>query len=387
MSENGDILTNSFDVLFDEFAIDNNEGIIFNNQQINNINDLNNVNTLNNPNKSKLCFVCESEPIDYFFKCRNGVCLMCTNEHLKTQISKYKTKFLSSGIVFLCVGPCRCKIKENSEMEVLMNPEVKQLYYEILLLMYLNKTKDIISCPNYSCNNYGIYNPKCNSELTCNNCQTKWLEKKPEDKSIFDTFKEISMDGYLTGVRKFLTLKKCMSCQAPIEKAEGCKHIECNRCDYAFCWNCNVSWELHNEKICMGLFQKDSAFEEDERPDFIIIGLILAVFFCIMKVIFSFMILLKILYFLIKTFFFGSIFFVKDLLILNIFNLYLRSRKKLYFLLFIFNAIIEQLIIEFSLHPFPYYIYRFCNVVNIIFISAHLINLYRKSELIRNAGT
>jgi len=321
--------------------------------------DQNNINNMKNTKKK--CFVCETENIDFFYNCGNGVCNLCFNEHLKAQISKYKSKVLSDKIIFVCTGPCRCKVADNNEMESLMSAEVKKFYHEILLLMTLNKSKDVLACPNSNCTNYGFYDAECakcvNPEFTCNFCGFKWVENKGEkDKSFFENYL-----GYLTSIRKFITTKSCFKCKSPIEKAEGCKHIECNRCDYAFCWDCNIRWDIHKETECLGLFQK-TAFEEDNRPDFYVIFILLIVVIIATKIIFSFNIIFNIIYFLMRVVILISIFAGKTKLILYFTDMYLKKRKKVYLNLFLVNILIEIIILYRSLYPFSSMIYRLTNL-------------------------
>lgn len=41
--------------------------------------------------------------------------------------------------------------------------------------------------------------------------------------------------------------KPCPKCTVPIQKNEGCSHMTCRKCSYAFCW------------ICLGMYQKNSS--------------------------------------------------------------------------------------------------------------------------------
>ena len=48
--------------------------------------------------------------------------------------------------------------------------------------------------------------------------------------------------------------KKCPRCQTPIEKDEGCNHMNCRKCRKEFCWICMQDWSLHSDNTG-GYFQ------------------------------------------------------------------------------------------------------------------------------------
>eukprot|EP00794_Sanderia_malayensis_P000366 gene366-999_t len=38
------------------------------------------------------------------------------------------------------------------------------------------------------------------------------------------------------------TTKQCPGCHSPTEKAGGCNHMTCQRCQFQWCWNCLIEW-------------------------------------------------------------------------------------------------------------------------------------------------
>ena len=43
--------------------------------------------------------------------------------------------------------------------------------------------------------------------------------------------------------------KECPNpkCKLPIEKNQGCNHMNCKKCGFHFCWKCMQKWEGHGD--------------------------------------------------------------------------------------------------------------------------------------------
>jgi hypothetical protein len=305
--------------------------------------------------RSKYCYVCEDSKISYFYQCGNGLCKECLIEHLKAQLDKYKPKVLTKEVKFVCAGSCRCLV-DIQEMVSMMNGQTKEYYYDILLKLYLNQQKDILACPVSTCKNYGFYNTNCVC-LECNLCGYKWEVERDSyyemARKYFDTIKDIR-----TYVKKYLITKSCNNCNAPIEKNEGCVHIECNRCEYSFCWRCTSNWNGHSEFVCMGLLTNE--WDEVYRPDFIAIlfVFIMIVFAC--KLLASFKIIFVFLYYMAKVLIGGAMLAGNTYVIDTGIHGLLRKRNTLLFwFLFALLLFVEGLLYLFKLHPFSemYYFY------------------------------
>ena len=305
----------------------------------------------NTKDRSKLCFICDSTGIDFFFSCGNGSCLECLEMHIKSQLEVYNFKLLSPTIVFTCISSCKCEENSNLIENIIhQNKELLKYYREIQLKMYINKSKDIIQCPNSKCTNSGFCKSKNSSSnkyfwlytsnsnrtcISCNICNTQFLDHHTNSSSFFtlinfDIDMELNFKNIKSRIKKFFTTKQCNRCNTPIERDAGCKHIECNRCGFSFCWQCTDVWEGHKEKYCRGILANE--YEESLNIDMILLLLVWLILLLVMKVISTFIIILYFLLFLAKLVWL-VLFLLLDLCIVFLaFNKLMKYKSKEYFI-------------------------------------------------------
>lgn len=79
-------------------------------------------------------------------------------------------------------------------------------------------------------------------------CQTwkNWLQKvsemKPEELAgVNEAFEDAANCLWLLS-----NSKPCANCKSPIQKNEGCNHMQCAKCKYDFCWICLEEWKKHS---------------------------------------------------------------------------------------------------------------------------------------------
>jgi hypothetical protein len=315
--------------------------------------------------REKLCFGCDSETDNfYMYDCGNGLCRECNREHIKAQLEKYKTKVFSQGIKFICPGSCKCLVEDNEKVVSCMTPAILVFYQEILLKMYINRTPDIITCPRSSCSFAGIIKQGCAEKYECNLCNYQWEEDNNcQSLKIYKLFKtlpeSLSIINIKSYIKKFLITKYCNFCNSPIEKNEGCKHIECNRCEYSFCWKCTENWKVHQEIACMGLFSNE--WEESFRPDFTPLLFVGIVIVFLLKFIFTFTLMITLLIYLCKFSLFGGMIYLNCFAVFFITKKLVKGeRTKGVFVQLLILGSLEFVLHYFDLHPFSEkWYYRF----------------------------
>jgi len=309
----------------------------------------------------KLCYVCELSPIEYFFICANGCCLECLNSHIQSILEKYKQKVFSEKIKFVCVGSCKC-LTESEEIEKIIkeNSDLKTLHNEVLFKMHLAQAKDIISCPKSNCSNSG-YIGGYTACFECNLCGAKIAN--PND--IFNKdyltqiFENLKFSNFKSHVLKTFTTKYCNKCQSPIEKADGCKHIECNRCEYSFCWKCTGDWSNHSQTACMGIFS--NPFDDNDRPDFFFNICFYLCLTSVLKFISSFYILFNLYYFFMAVLFCAGI-FLNTIITAGLINLLIKYNIKSLIIPLSLFVLFEGTLYYYSMHPLSEKIYFFAQV-------------------------
>ncbi|XP_029799202.1 cullin-9-like isoform X2 [Suricata suricatta] len=78
----------------------------------------------------------------------------------------------------------------------------------------------------------------------------------------------MSMEAQSKHLAKLIS-KRCPSCQAPIEKNEGCLHMTCAKCNHGFCWRCLKPWKPNHKDYynCSAMVSK-AARQEKRFQDY-----------------------------------------------------------------------------------------------------------------------
>uniref|UniRef100_A0A671PND2 RBR-type E3 ubiquitin transferase n=1 Tax=Sinocyclocheilus anshuiensis TaxID=1608454 RepID=A0A671PND2_9TELE len=106
-----------------------------------------------------------------------------------------------------------------------------------------------LQAPAVDCGKGHLFCWSCQGEAhePCD-CQTwkMWLQKvtdmKPEELAgVSDAYEDAANCLWL-----LTNSKPCANCKSPIQKNEGCNHMQCAKCKYDFCWICMEEWKKHS---------------------------------------------------------------------------------------------------------------------------------------------
>jgi hypothetical protein len=119
----------------------------------------------------------------------------------------------------------------------------------VMLRSYLSGIPGFTWCPNVGCDNGALLDADCET-FDCENCQEicgycrgaahpDGVMCKVQQKQARDDLKNrisIALNPFI---------KRCPSCDSPISKNGGCRHMKC-ACGYQFCWLCRRPWAGHS---------------------------------------------------------------------------------------------------------------------------------------------
>ncbi|KAF7708437.1 ankyrin repeat and IBR domain-containing protein 1 isoform X1 [Silurus meridionalis] len=107
----------------------------------------------------------------------------------------------------------------------------------------------LLQAPAVDCGKGHLFCWECQGEAhePCD-CQTwkMWLQKvsdmKPEELAgVSEAYEDAANCLWL-----LTNSKPCANCKSPIQKNEGCNHMQCAKCKYDFCWICLEEWKKHS---------------------------------------------------------------------------------------------------------------------------------------------
>nr|XP_023667558.1 ankyrin repeat and IBR domain-containing protein 1 [Paramormyrops kingsleyae] len=107
----------------------------------------------------------------------------------------------------------------------------------------------LLRAPAVDCGKGHVFCWECLGEAhePCD-CQTwnMWLQKvsemKPEELAgVSEAYEDAANCLWL-----LTNSKPCANCKSPIQKNEGCNHMQCAKCKYDFCWICLEEWKKHS---------------------------------------------------------------------------------------------------------------------------------------------
>ncbi|XP_026983108.1 cullin-9 isoform X2 [Sagmatias obliquidens] len=233
------------------------------------------------PARPDHCPVCVSplEPDDDLpsLCCMHYCCKSCWKEYLTTRIEQ--------NLVLNCTCPiadCPAQPTGAFIRTIISSPEVISKYEKALLRGYVESCANLTWCTNpQGCDRIlcrqglgcGTSCSKC-GWASCFNCSfpeahypascghmSQWVD----DGGYYDG---MSVEAQSKHLAKLIS-KRCPSCQAPIEKNEGCLHMTCAKCNHGFCWRCLKSWKPNHKDYynCSAMVSK-AARQEKRFQDY-----------------------------------------------------------------------------------------------------------------------
>ncbi|XP_067389128.1 cullin-9-like [Emydura macquarii macquarii] len=209
--------------------------------------------------------------------CMHYCCKSCWNEYLTTRIEQ--------NLVLNCTCPisdCPAQPTTDFIRSIISSKEVIAKYEKALLRGYVECCANLTWCTNpQGCDQIlckeglgcGEACSKC-SWISCFNCNfpeahypascshmSQWMDDG-------GYYEGMTVEAQSKHLAKLIS-KRCPSCQAQIEKNEGCLHMTCAKCNHGFCWRCLKPWKpTHKDYYNCSAMVSKAARQEKRFQDY-----------------------------------------------------------------------------------------------------------------------
>uniref|UniRef100_A0A4W5P5S2 Cullin 9 n=1 Tax=Hucho hucho TaxID=62062 RepID=A0A4W5P5S2_9TELE len=234
------------------------------------------------PSPVSSCPVClisqtgEAEPVPTLC-CMHYCCRSCWQEYLTARIEQ--------NLVMNCNCPitdCRAQPTAQFFFNILTNKDTIAKYENALLRGYVECCSNLTWCTNPLGCDQILCRENIGSMGTCSKCcwsscfscnfpeahypascshMSQWIDDG-------GYYEGMTMEAQSKHLAKLIS-KRCPSCQAQIEKNEGCLHMTCAKCNHGFCWRCLKPWKpTHNDYFNCSAMVSKAARQEKKFQDY-----------------------------------------------------------------------------------------------------------------------
>ncbi|XP_041107883.1 cullin-9-like isoform X1 [Polyodon spathula] len=209
--------------------------------------------------------------------CMHYCCRSCWKEYLTSRIEQ--------NLVLNCTCPisdCPAQPTTKFISSIITDKEVIAKYENTLLRGYVECCSNLTWCTNpQGCDqilckegigSVGMCSKCCwSSCFSCNFPEAHYPASCSHVSQWMDDggyYEGMSMEAQSKHLAKLIS-KRCPSCQAQIEKNEGCLHMTCAKCNHGFCWRCLKSWKpTHKDYYNCSAMVSKAARQEKKFQDY-----------------------------------------------------------------------------------------------------------------------
>uniref|UniRef100_A0A8C7F2E0 Cullin 9 n=1 Tax=Oncorhynchus kisutch TaxID=8019 RepID=A0A8C7F2E0_ONCKI len=218
----------------------------------------------------------EAEPVPTLC-CMHYCCRSCWQEYLTARIEQ--------NLVMNCNCPitdCRAQPTSQFFFNILTNKDTIAKYENALLRGYVECCSNLTWCTNPLGCDQILCRENIGSMGTCSKCcwsscfscnfpeahypascshMSQWIDDG-------GYYEGMTMEAQSKHLAKLIS-KRCPSCQAQIEKNEGCLHMTCAKCNHGFCWRCLKPWKpTHKDYFNCAAMVSKAARQEKKFQDY-----------------------------------------------------------------------------------------------------------------------
>ncbi|XP_069543738.1 cullin-9 isoform X2 [Brachyistius frenatus] len=209
--------------------------------------------------------------------CLHYCCRSCWQEYLTARIEQ--------NLVMNCNCPITdCQAQPTSQffLSILTDKDTIAKYESALLRGYVECCSNLTWCTNPQGCDQILCKENMGSMGTCSRCcwsscfscnfpeahypascshMSQWMD----DGGFYEG---MNMEAQSKHLAKLIS-KRCPSCQAQIEKNEGCLHMTCAKCNHGFCWRCLKPWKpTHKDYYNCSAMVSKAARQEKKFQDY-----------------------------------------------------------------------------------------------------------------------
>ncbi|KAJ8250578.1 hypothetical protein COCON_G00225000 [Conger conger] len=209
--------------------------------------------------------------------CLHYCCRSCWQEYLTARIEQ--------NLVMSCNCPitdCHAQPTSQFFFSMLTDKDIIAKYENALLRGYVECCSNLTWCTNPQGCDQILCKENIGSMGTCSKCcwsscfscnfpeahypascshMSQWMDDG-------GYYEGMSMEAQSKHLAKLIS-KRCPSCQAQIEKNEGCLHMTCAKCNHGFCWRCLKPWKpTHKDYYNCSAMVSKAARQEKKFQDY-----------------------------------------------------------------------------------------------------------------------
>ncbi|XP_061547027.1 cullin-9 [Phycodurus eques] len=207
------------------------------------------------PGPESACPVClvprGGAPDPPSLSCTHYCCRSCWREYLSARIEQ--------NLVTNCNCPipdCQAQPTSRFFLDIVTDKDTVAKYKKARLRGFVESCSNLTWCTNPQGCDQILCKENMGSMGTCSKCcwsscfncnfpeahypascshMSQWMD----DGGFYEG---MSVEAQSKHLAKLIS-KRCPSCQAQIEKNEGCLHMTCAKCNHGFCWRCLKAWK------------------------------------------------------------------------------------------------------------------------------------------------
>ena len=178
-----------------------------------------------------ICPVCFTEKELNLTPCCHEFCLNCISTYLELKILENDVRFI----------PCLQCDKELDSSYIIEKIDkcLFEKYKKFKLIKEIEQDIYVKWCPIPGCNGYDVASIS-NFNLICKECGFKYCYRC--SKPWHDKKCKIFEDKNFLNWAKKENVRICPKCKSFVQKAGGCPHMQCGKCDYKWCWICGKDY-------------------------------------------------------------------------------------------------------------------------------------------------